>query len=70
MTEAVRSLEVAASKDIPVRMVGRRAGDVGFCVASNDRAAKELGWTAKESIPQCATDLWNYVSKTQGAAGQ
>lgn len=70
VTEAVRSLEVAASKDIPVRMVGRRAGDVGFCVASNDRAAKELGWTAKESIPQCATDLWNYVSKAQGAAGQ
>jgi UDP-glucose 4-epimerase len=66
VSEAVRSLELAASKDIPVRHTGRRAGDVGFCVASNDRAAKELGWTAKESIPQCATDLWNYVSKTQG----
>jgi UDP-glucose 4-epimerase len=72
VSEAVRSLEVAASTDIPVKMVGRREGDVGFCVASNDRAAKELGWTAKESIPQCASDLWNYVSKaqTQGAVGQ
>lgn len=67
VTEAVRSLEVAASKPIPARLTGRRAGDVGFCVASNDRASKELGWTAKESIPQCATDLWNYVSKTRGA---
>lgn len=68
VSEAIRSLEVAASKDIPVHLTGRRAGDVGFCVASNDRASKELGWTAKESIPQCATDLWNYVSKTQGVS--
>lgn len=70
VTEAVRSLEVAASTEIPVQMVGRRAGDVGFCVASNDRASKELGWTAKESIRQCASDLWNYVSKAQGTSGQ
>lgn len=65
--EAVRSLEKAANQDIPVRWAGRRAGDVGFCVASNDRAFKELGWTAKESIQQCASDLWNYVSKSHVA---
>lgn len=60
--EAVQSLEKAARRQIPVRWAGRRAGDVGFCVASNGRAFSELGWTAKESIPQCASDLWNYVS--------
>jgi UDP-glucose 4-epimerase len=65
--EAVRSLEAASNKKIPVNWTGRRAGDVGFCVASNDRAAKELGWSTKESIPQCASDLWNYVSKAQVA---
>lgn len=65
VVEAVRSLEAAADRPIPVRMTGRRAGDVGFCVASNARAAKELGWTTKESIPKCASDLWNYVKKTQ-----
>ncbi|KAI6779502.1 UDP-glucose 4-epimerase 5 [Emericellopsis cladophorae] len=61
--EAVRSLEAAAAQPIPVSWAGRRAGDVGSCVASNERAFKELGWTTKESIPQCARDLWNYVSK-------
>lgn len=63
--EAVQSLEKAAGQDIPVRWTGRRAGDVGFCVASNERAFKELGWAAKESIQQCASDLWNYVSRSQ-----
>lgn len=65
--EAVQSLEKAACRQIPVRWAGRRAGDVGFCVASNDRASSELGWVAKESIPQCASDLWNYVSRTRAA---
>jgi UDP-glucose 4-epimerase len=61
--EAVRSLEQAAGKPIPVNMQGRRAGDVGSCVASNERAARELGWQPRESITQCAIDLWNFVSR-------
>lgn len=63
--EAVESLEQAASRSIPVRQTGRRAGDVGFCVASNDRALKELGWRAERSIPQCARDLWHFVTKSK-----
>ena len=67
VSEAVQSLEKAAGREIPVRLAGRRAGDVGSCVASNDRASTELGWSAKESIPKCASDLWNYVSRMQSA---
>lgn len=62
--EAVDSLEAASGRNIPVNMASRREGDVGSCVAANARAVKELGWTATESINQCATDLWNFVSKT------
>lgn len=61
--EAVRSLEAASGKEINVNWAGRRAGDVGFCVASNERARTELGWSPRESIPKCAKDLWNYVRK-------
>lgn len=61
--EAVRSLEQAAGKPIPVNVQGRRAGDVGSCVASNERASRELGWQPRESITQCAVDLWNFVSR-------
>ncbi|PHH88175.1 hypothetical protein CDD83_7876 [Cordyceps sp. RAO-2017] len=63
VVEAVQSLEAAARRPIPVSRVGRRVGDVGFCVASNERAAQELGWAAQESIPKCAEDLWRFVSK-------
>lgn len=66
VTEAVQSLEAAAWRRIPVCHVGRRDGDVGFCVASNERAARELGWEACESIAKCAEDLWRFVSKSQG----
>lgn len=66
--EAVRSLEGAAGRDIPLNRQGRRAGDVGVCVASNARARAELGWKPRESITQCAVDLWNFVSRTVGVA--
>ncbi|KAJ4393749.1 hypothetical protein N0V93_002964 [Gnomoniopsis smithogilvyi] len=64
--EAVRSLEAAAGQPIPLNLQGRRAGDVGMCVASNVRAQTELGWMPRESITQCAVDLWNFVSRTVG----
>ncbi|KAH6959537.1 hypothetical protein DER45DRAFT_523133 [Fusarium avenaceum] len=65
VAEAVKSLEGASSQNIAVKLAPRRIGDVGFCVAANDRAKKELGWTAKESIQKCAKDLWNYVNQPQ-----
>ncbi|KUI53109.1 UDP-glucose 4-epimerase 5 [Cytospora mali] len=64
--EAVRSLEQAAGRHIPLELQGRRAGDVGVCVASNSRASRELGWAPRESITQCAVDLWNYVGRAVG----
>ncbi|KAF3761885.1 UDP-glucose 4-epimerase [Cryphonectria parasitica EP155] len=66
--EAVRSLEHAAGREIPLDHQGRRAGDVGTCVASNARARAELGWAPRESITQCAVDLWNFVSRTVGVS--
>uniref|UniRef100_A0A8H7N481 NAD-dependent epimerase/dehydratase domain-containing protein n=1 Tax=Bionectria ochroleuca TaxID=29856 RepID=A0A8H7N481_BIOOC len=68
--EAVAALQVASNRSIPCEYVGRRDGDVGFCVASNNRAAKELGWKTEETIPVCARDLWNYVSKHKGIKAQ
>lgn len=66
--EAVRSLEQAAGRAIPLELQGRRAGDVGSCVASNARASRELGWTPRESITRCAVDLWNFVGRAVGGS--
>ncbi|KAK1753915.1 hypothetical protein QBC47DRAFT_453078 [Echria macrotheca] len=62
--EAVRSLEQASGREISMARAGRRPGDVGVCIASTDRARRELGWSPRESIAQCAADLWNFVRKT------
>lgn len=63
VVEAVNAMETASSQKIPVIMAPRRDGDVGSCVASKDRAANELGWTAKENMDTCAEDIWRYLSK-------
>ncbi|KAK4223259.1 hypothetical protein QBC38DRAFT_373503 [Podospora fimiseda] len=62
--EAVRSLESASNRSVSLNWTGRRDGDVGVCVASTERANKELGWFPRESVAQCASDLWNFVNRT------
>jgi UDP-glucose 4-epimerase len=56
VAQVVSSMEKAASRSIPVRQTGRRTGDVGFCVASTERAERELGWKTQRSLDDCATD--------------
>lgn len=58
--EVLHSIEKASARSIPAREVGRRAGDVGFCVAAVNRAETELGWRTQKSLQDCATDVWNY----------
>ncbi|KAK3384075.1 hypothetical protein B0T24DRAFT_654432 [Lasiosphaeria ovina] len=67
--EAVRSLEAAAGRSIPLTWSGRRPGDVGVCVASTERAQNELGWSPRESVAQCAADLWNFVKRRMARDG-
>ncbi|KAL3492098.1 hypothetical protein BJX62DRAFT_112583 [Aspergillus germanicus] len=60
--EVVKTLEEVTAREIPTRAVGRRDGDVGFCVAIADRAAVELGWRTQRSLRDACVDLWNYLS--------
>ncbi|RHZ70745.1 hypothetical protein CDV55_108205 [Aspergillus turcosus] len=59
--ELVHAMEGVSGRVIPRRVVGRRAGDVGSCVASADRAAVELGWTTEKSLRDACQDLWSYL---------
>ena len=54
-------MEVTSSRAIPVREVGRRAGDVGFCVAEVRRAETELQWRAEKTLADCSADVWNFT---------
>jgi UDP-glucose 4-epimerase len=57
VAQVVSSMEKAASRSIPVRHTGRRIGDIGFCVASTERAEQELGWKTQRSLDDSATDI-------------
>ncbi|OAL54145.1 UDP-glucose 4-epimerase [Pyrenochaeta sp. DS3sAY3a] len=59
--EVLESLENASQRKIPVREVGRRAGDVGFCVAEVRRAEVELQWRAERTLDDCSGDVWNFT---------
>ncbi|KAF2638319.1 UDP-glucose 4-epimerase [Massarina eburnea CBS 473.64] len=59
--EVHQSLEETSSRKIPVREVGRRAGDVGFCVAEVRRAESELEWRAMKTLKDCSVDVWNFT---------
>ena len=66
VSEVISAMEAVSEKKVPQRLVGRRSGDVGYCVAATDRAAEELGWQTKRSLSQCASDLWRYLSVAKG----
>ena len=59
--EVLSSLERASQRSIPAREVGRRAGDVGFCVAEVRRAQEELEWRAERTLDDCSGDVWNFT---------
>lgn len=65
----VAAIEVAAKRKVPVNMAGRRAGDVGSCVAEVGRANSELGWKTKKTLDECARDVWNALEVSKNILG-
>lgn len=63
--EIVNTMESVAQRPIPRRTVGRRAGDVGSCVAVVDRAAIELGWRTEKSLRDACQDICNFLAMNE-----
>lgn len=55
--EIVRAYEKASGKKVPYKIGPRRAGDIGTCYASPEKAFQELGWKAQRGIEEMCTDL-------------
>lgn len=58
--EMVAAFETATGVRIPYEMVDRRPGDVAETWAAVDKAATELGWTAKLSLEDMCADMWRW----------
>lgn len=60
--DLVKAFSKASGKEIPYKIVGRRAGDVAMCYADSSKAEKELGWKAKYELEEMCEDLWRWQS--------
>ena len=58
--DVVRAVEQVTGSTVPVREVGRRAGDPAVLIASNARAAAELGWKPSRDLSQMVDDAWQF----------
>jgi UDP-glucose 4-epimerase len=61
VAEVISNMQRVSGRSIPVEYVGRRPGDVGYCVAATTRAARELKWQTQKSLLECAEDMWRFL---------
>ncbi|GAB2026084.1 UDP-glucose 4-epimerase GalE [Lactovum odontotermitis] len=63
--ELIRTFSEAVGKEIPYKIMPRRAGDVASCYSNADKAKEELGWTAGKTLLEACCDAWRWQSKNQ-----
>ncbi|MFD5464543.1 UDP-glucose 4-epimerase GalE [Kitasatospora sp. NPDC127059] len=60
--EVIESVKRVTGREIPVQVVGRRAGDPAVLVASAERAHQELGWTPRRpNLDDIVADAWKFA---------
>lgn len=57
----LEAFEVAAGKQIPMRVQARRPGDVPVCLANPAKANEKLGWKAHRSVEAISQDAWRWA---------
>lgn len=58
--EIIKAFSKASGKEIPYKIVERRAGDIGICYADASKAKRELGWVAEKDLNDMCKDFWNW----------
>lgn len=58
--EIIRAFEKASGRQIPHKIVGRRAGDIACCYADPSLAKELLGWQASCGIEKMCEDTWRW----------
>src|SRR6476646_11534241 len=60
--EMLHAFERAVGRELPYRVVERRAGDVAVSYADPAKANSELGWRASHTIDDMCVDTWRWQS--------
>ena len=58
--QVIEAFRRVSGRDIPVRIVDPRPGDVAVCYADPSLAEKELGWKATRGLDEMASDTWRW----------
>lgn len=58
--ELVHAFEKANGVPVPHRIAPRRSGDLAFCYANVDKAARLLNWHAEKSVEDMCRDAWRW----------
>jgi len=58
--DVVEAFKQASKRDIPYKLVSRRAGDIAKCYADPSLAKDILGWEAKKDLQQMCEDAWRW----------
>ncbi len=60
--DVVKAFEKASGKEVPYKLVDRRAGDIAKCFANPSYAKEILGWVAKRNLDEMCEDSWRWQS--------
>ena len=58
--EIIKAFSKASKKEIPYKIVGRRAGDIAISYADPSKAERELGWKAEKNLDDMCEDFWKW----------
>jgi UDP-glucose 4-epimerase len=60
--EMINAFAAVSGRNIPYRIVERRAGDIASCYADPSLALKELEWSAAKGLDEMCRDGWKWQS--------
>ncbi len=61
--DVLHAFEKACGRELPYKIMPRRAGDVAWCYADASKAKRLFGWEAKYGIDEMCEDGWNFTQK-------
>ncbi|MEL5992199.1 UDP-glucose 4-epimerase GalE [Microbacterium phosphatis] len=64
--ELVASFEKAIGRELPKKVLPRRAGDLAATYCDPSKAERELGWSARLTIDDMTRDVWHWQQNNPG----
>ena len=58
--DIIKAFSKSSGKEIPYKIVDRRAGDIAISFADPSKAEKELGWKAEKNLEDMCKDFWKW----------